>query len=347
MRHNGRRIRKSTATSVKADAQRYHDNFKRELWEITKLNKGPRRTWQEAVVKWSKQKSHKKSFKDDLIHLKFLHPFLHALYLDEIDKEMIELIIDKKKEDGVQATKKNDKGEFVKVKVRDIKNSSVNRMLEVLRAILNKAVEWDWLDKAPKFEMLVEDNKRDRWLKPEEVHTLLRELPEHVRAMTIFSLSTGLRQANVLKMKWVQIDFKNSHAFVTAKDVKTKSAIPVPLNKTAMEILKGEIGNHPEYVFTYKGRQIKSNPKRAWRNALKRAGIENFRWHDLRHTWASWLVQNGTPLHELQQLGGWSSYQTVLRYAHLNSDHLKEAAGKLDGVFGKKIKKVDTKRPQR
>lgn len=56
----------------------------------------------------------------------------------------------------------------------------------------------------------------------------------------------------------------------------------------------------------------------------------NFRWHDLRHTWASWHVQNGTSLQELQQLGGWSSYEMVLRYAHLSSDHLKEAASRVN-----------------
>lgn len=67
----------------------------------------------------------------------------------------------------------------------------------------------------------------------------------------------------------------------------------------------------------------------AWRKALIRVGIENFRWHDLRHTWASWHVQSGTSLQELQQLGGWSSFDMVLRYAHLSSNHLKEAAEKI------------------
>jgi integrase len=66
--------------------------------------------------------------------------------------------------------------------------------------------------------------------------------------------------------------------------------------------------------------------------ALERAGISDFRWHDLRHTWASWHVQNGTPLHELQQLGGWSTYEMVLRYAHLSSEHLRTAAERIHDV---------------
>jgi integrase len=68
---------------------------------------------------------------------------------------------------------------------------------------------------------------------------------------------------------------------------------------------------------------------KAWKNALERAGIENFRWHDLRHTWASWHVQNGTCLQELLFLGGWSSFEMVLRYAHLSSDHLRSAANRI------------------
>ena len=76
---------------------------------------------------------------------------------------------------------------------------------------------------------------------------------------------------------------------------------------------------------------------KAWRHALARAGIENSRWHDLRHTWASWHVQNGTSLQELQQLGGWSSFEMVLRYAHLSSDHLRDAAERITRVSGEKI----------
>jgi integrase len=64
----------------------------------------------------------------------------------------------------------------------------------------------------------------------------------------------------------------------------------------------------------------------AWRKALVRAGIKDFRWHDLRHTWASWHVQNGTPLHVLKELGGWADLTMVLRYAHLSSKHLEEYA---------------------
>ena len=102
------------------------------------------------------------------------------------------------------------------------------------------------------------------------------------------------------------------------------------LNDNAISVIREQIGKHPTNVFTYKGNPIQKANKRGWRNALKRAGIENFRWHDLRHTWASWHVQNGTPLNALQELGGWADQSMVLRYAHLSSDHLKEYAKNVD-----------------
>ncbi len=90
----------------------------------------------------------------------------------------------------------------------------------------------------------------------------------------------------------------------------------------AINIIREQIGKNTEYVFTYKGKNVARCNNHAWRKALKRAEIKNFRWHDLRHTWASWHVQSGTPLNVLQELGGWSNYKMVLRYAHLSSDHL-------------------------
>ena len=85
----------------------------------------------------------------------------------------------------------------------------------------------------------------------------------------------------------------------------------MPLNDTAMQVVREQRGKHPTRVFTYKGQPIKQANKRAWYNALKRAGIEDFRWHDLRHTWATWHAQAGTPELVLQRLGGWADLRMV------------------------------------
>jgi integrase len=107
----------------------------------------------------------------------------------------------------------------------------------------------------------------------------------------------------------------------------------VPLNTTTLEVLHQQIGKHPERVFTRVGKPVAYANTLAWRNALKRAGIDNFRWHDLRHTWASWHRQSGTPTHELQRLGGWRSSVMVERYAHLAPDHLAKAASRRDSLL--------------
>ncbi len=177
-----------------------------------------------------------------------------------------------------------------------------------------------------------EKKGRVRWLTRDEVNRLLNELPEHLVNVVSFSLATGLRKSNALHLKWSSVDLKNKHAWILPEEAKANKAIAVPLNEDAMKILEKQIGKHPVFVFTRKNKPLADCNTKAWRNALKRAGIQNFRWHDLRHTWASWHIQQGTTLHELQQLGGWASYDMVLRYAHLSSTHLKNAAEKIVGT---------------
>jgi integrase len=88
------------------------------------------------------------------------------------------------------------------------------------------------------------------------------------------------------------------------------------LNEEAVAILREEIGKHRERVFTFRRRPLLSVNTKAWKNALRRAGIEHFRWHDLRHVWATWHVMARTSLGELQELGAWKSESMVRRYAH-------------------------------
>ncbi len=122
-----------------------------------------------------------------------------------------------------------------------------------------------------------------RWLTKEEAIRLLDALPTHQRRLARFALATGLRQANVLRLRWSDVDLLRSTARVHADEAKGGEAIGVPLNADAMAVLNEAKGKHPERVFSYKRRPLGQVNTRSWRNALKRAGIENFRWHDLRH----------------------------------------------------------------
>jgi integrase len=143
------------------------------------------------------------------------------------------------------------------------------------------------------------------------------------------TLATGLRAANVTGLQWSQIDEERKLAWVHPDQAKARKAIAVPLNAEALSTVLKQRGKHATHVFSYRGKPITQVSTKGWYGALKRAGIEKFRWHDLRHTWASWHVQSGTPLFALQELGGWESAEMVRRYAHLAADHLAPYADRL------------------
>jgi integrase len=161
--------------------------------------------------------------------------------------------------------------------------------------------------------MLKEPDRRIRFLSHAEARRLLAELPEHLADMAAFSLTTGLRQKNVACLEWQQVDLNRKLAWIHPDQAKARGAIAVPLNDEAMAILRKQLGKHATRVFSFRGQPVRQLSTKAWYAALRRAGIEDFRWHDLRHTWASWHVQSGTPLFALQEMGGWQSSDMVRR----------------------------------
>jgi integrase len=255
--------------------------------------------------------SHKKSLQTDKERLRWLNNHLAYKMLDEIDKKCLEDIKQAKL-------------------LENRSNATVNRHLAIISSILHKAKnEWEWIDSVPVIKKLREPDIRIRWLTHEEADILLAELPDHSCAMAGFTLATGLRESNVTGLRWDQFDMQRRCAWIHADQAKSGKSIAVPLNDDAYKIIKAQIGQHLTHVFTYDGHPVIRANNHAWKKALKRAGIENCRWHDLRHTWASRHIQNRTPLHMLKELGGWSDLSMVLRYAHLSSKHLHEYAGNL------------------
>lgn len=304
----GRRVSESTGTADKRQAQEFHDKRKAELWEQQRLGVKPRRTWEEAVLRYLNEEVDKKTIKDDMVLLRWLQPHLEGMALGDISRDVVDRLIQASQKTGVS-------------------NATTNRRIQVLRAILRRAhLEWEWIDKVPRFRLLKEPQGRVRFLTREEATRLLVELPEHLRSMARFALATGLRQSNITGLRWSNVDLERGMAWVDATEAKAKRAIPVPLNAEAMQVVREQCGKHPERVFTFRGKPQTQVSTKAWWNALKRAGIENFRWHDLRHTWASWHAQDGTPMHALQTLGGWQTPSMVQRYAHLGLCDLKRYA---------------------
>jgi integrase len=285
--------------------------LKGELWRIAKLGEKPRRTWNEAVVRWLKEQSHKATIETDKMHFRWLDSHLCGKPLEAITRNAIDRITDTKLKEGVS-------------------NATANRLLEIVRAVLRRCMnDWEWLDRVPRVRMLKEPTRRIRFLTRNEAQRLLAALPEHLADMAAFSLATGLRRANVTGLQWTQVDLARRIAWVHPDQAKARKAIAVPLNGEAVLLIRKWLGKHSTHVFSFKGKPLVQVSTKAWYAALKKVGIENFRWHDLRHTWASWHVQQGTPLHALQELGGWESAEMVRRYAHYAAEHLAPYADRL------------------
>lgn len=311
---NGERIRVSSGTGDRQKAQEYHDRLKARYWEIQKLGVKPERSWQEVVVRWIKEKSTKADIEKDRAKLRWLDKHLGHLNLSQINRDLIDRIAD--------------------VKASESSPSTANHYLALIRAMLRRARdEWEWIAHIPKVRLYKVVNKRIRWITREEAARLLVELPPHLRDLAEFTLATGLRQSNASYLRWDQLDMQRHVAWIHHDEAKAGKSIAVPLNRNALEVLRRRLGKDQTYVFTYRGHPVQYCTTQAWKAALTRAGIERFRWHDLRHTWASWHVQSGTSLQELMELGGWHSYEMVLRYAHLASDHLKHAASRIEGTI--------------
>ena len=303
---DGTTVRQSAQTADKRKAEELADRHKAQLWDQVKLGHKPLYLWEDAVIKWISE-SQKRSLPDDIGMFRYLDKFFSGVSLKDITRVRVEAVITDK--------------------LKHASPSRANRITALIRAVLRKAErEWEWIDKAPSIRRLKENNKRIRWITRAEANRVCKELPEHLEVMVRFSLATGLRESNVTGLQWDQIDMQRKVAWIHPDQAKAKKAIGIPLNAEAINAIRSQLGKHDTYVFTYKNKSVLKAGCHAWKKALERASITNFRWHDLRHTWASWHVQAGTPLNVLQELGGWSDYSMVLRYAHLAPEHLASYA---------------------
>lgn len=305
----GQRIRRSAGTTSKQQAQEYHDRLKFQAWSQDKLGKSAY-TWDDAVKRYVTEKADKRTIEHDKTMLRWSLPYLQGKALAEIDKDLIEAIITKRRAGESDRTKDG------------VKNSTINRHMEAIQRVLNCAIEWGWLTAAPKIRRLTEPKGRVRWLTKDEQTRLLAALPPHLKAMAEFTLATGLRENNVLGLEWPDVDEARRVCWIHPDQSKTNQSISVPLNNRALAVLAGQKGKHARLVFPYNKRAMVKASSAGWYKALKTAKIDDFTWHGLRHTWASWHVMNGTPLAVLQKLGGWSSIQIVMRYSHLSPEHV-------------------------
>lgn len=216
--------------------------------------------------------------------------------------------------------------------------NTVNNELRLLSHAYNLAIrEWEWADSNPVSRVSKEkvNNQVERWLTCEEEEKLLAVSPTWLREIMVFALNTGLRQSEILDLTWDRVDlFRRT---LTILEQKNKGKDTLPLNAQAMEVLKAKVRvrsiKSSNVFFNSEGRRIQTrNVLRAFYSAVKKSGIEKFRFHDLRHTFATRLVQSGVDLYKVQKLLRHKTSVMTQRYAHHYPESLRSGVEVLDKI---------------
>jgi integrase len=210
--------------------------------------------------------------------------------------------------------------------------ATVNHHLKFLKAVFNRALRQGRLSYNPvtAVKLYQENNARNRCLGPDEEARLLKQLPNRFRRLVTAALHTGMRRGELRALRWEDVDFATST--VRIRRDKAGDGRWVTLNSAARNALlavKREQKILSPYVFCSPRGQFMHNFERVWRPALQAAGIPDFRFHDLRHTFASRLAMAGVDLYTIQRAGGWKTHVMVQRYAHLSPDHMRAAVERL------------------
>ena len=206
----------------------------------------------------------------------------------------------------------------------EVSPATVNRELSGLRNIYNRAIEWAMAAKNPVklVKFFREDEGRLRFLEKEEIKKLYNACPEYLKSIVALAVCTGMRKGEILSLKWPDVDFRRKIITILKTKSQKKREIPVGAGIASL-LLKQR--KHPDspYIFCHKDGRCIGSFKKAFKTALKRTGITDFLFHDLRHTFASHLVMSGVDLKTVQEIMGHASFRTTLRYAHLARNHKK------------------------
>lgn len=321
IRFKGRKVQKSLETSDKRLAQQIEAKLKVGLLEGKHFNRpnGNGKTFKELAERYLAEKTVRKALStqrtDRGTFRRHLIPTFGEMLLGDIMAKDISDFKAKRYADG---------------KVSE----TVNRELTVLKACLNTAMrEYGWLEQSPALFVGKDKpgNGRMRYLPQEEINALHGQLPDWLKPMFDLARFTGIRQGNLLDLTWKDVDvFRKT---ITLQETKNGDRHGVPINETLLEVLVGLFKKRDisePLVFTLNGETVTaSSLGKSFRSACKDVGIVDFRWHDLRHQFASELVQAGVSIYEVQKLLGQKTIAMTMRYSHLSPENLRVAVNVL------------------
>jgi integrase len=320
MTYQGKQVRRSTGTSDRRLAEAILSKVKVNIIEGRFFDtlEEKERTFEEMMERYQQEHVVKRaSARSYRGYVKNLVDFFGSSCLAEITPRRVVEYKAKRYADGVGL-------------------ATINRELAAMKNAFNLAVrEWGWCRDNPvqKVSMEKENNKRNRWLSQGEEQQLLQASPFWLREIIVFALHTGMRLGEILSLTWKGVGRKTVIVFHS----KNGERRTIPINQTVLEILKGRSKVRPlatNLVFYGKAHAAidAHNLRRAFRQALKKAKIEDFHFHDLRHTFATRLIQSGVDLYKVQRLLGHKSPLMTQRYAHHYPESLRQGVEILDGA---------------
>lgn len=267
-------------------------------------------------------KQNKRSWQSDEFSLKNLKTAFKGKYLQDIGPEDVERFRAKRR--------------------TEVSDSTINRELSCLKTLFNKAVEWGKLESNPiaKVKKFREPNSKERILTQGEAQQLINEASPQLKPILITALNTGMRRGEILSLRWKDIDFHKGFIFIG--DSKSGRSRSIPINMKVFETLK-DIPQEGEFVFfNSETKTHVKDVKTGFKKACYRAGIKGLRFHDLRHTAASWMVESGIDLVTVSKLLGHSSITMTMKYAHPTPENMRRAVDKLAEKTKQTRQKVDT-----
>lgn len=311
---HGKRIKRSSGTQDRQAALELHDRLKADAWRESKIGDKPDHSFDELVVTYLKSLKGDKYYDAKARMAGFWVDHFKGMPLRNITASMIKSALPTLTTPTSRTAKP-----------KPIAPATQNRYLASIGRMMSLAVELEWLEYAPKVKAKREPRVNVRWITHEEAERLIACADKPwIRNIIQFALATGCRAGEILSLDWSAVDMDKRHAYIGAENAKSGRSRAIPLNDLAIASMVGR--ERTGRVFTCNGNALTLVSHKAFQRACATAEIEDLRFHDLRHTWASWHVQNGTPLMVLKELGGWQEVAMVQKYAHLGQSHLAQYA---------------------
>ncbi len=311
-RMDGVHVRRSAKTSRKAEAQAFLAKLMEEHAQAARGEVRLRHLLTEAMDRYFEETSLKAGTVETYrYNSRVIARLLGHLHLEEIDRRSLAEYVATRKRTGIT-------------------DATIRRDLAFVGSVFAAAIRWGWVDTSPvtRFNKrgLKESDPRTRFLTREEFGRLHAVASADLQPVLMLAVETGLRKEELLGLKLDSIDLRRRELRLTI--TKTGRPRHVPLSPRALETIRELLERRsrprsPYLICKGDGSRV-GNPKKAFAGACRRAGIEDFRFHDLRHTYASWWVQDGGDLYRLSRILGHATLEMSARYGHLRTDDLHD-----------------------